>query len=92
MHQPQTAAVTIRVATKDDAPVAGKICFEAFQAISNAHNFPPDLPAPEAPRISTARSPTFTADAWMLGLGPSIMAPAAGPQSVRLPPWARRRG
>jgi predicted N-acetyltransferase YhbS len=48
MPQPQTAAVTIRVATKDDAPVAGKICFEAFQTISNAHNFPPDFPAPEA--------------------------------------------
>jgi predicted N-acetyltransferase YhbS len=47
MAQPQAAAVTIRVATKDDAPAAGKICFEAFQAISNAHNFPPDVPAPE---------------------------------------------
>jgi len=48
MAQPQTAAVTIRVATKDDAQVAGKICYDAFAAISNAHNFPPDLPAPEA--------------------------------------------
>jgi predicted N-acetyltransferase YhbS len=47
MPQPQTAAVTIRVATKDDAPAAGKICFDAFSAISNAHNFPPDVPAPE---------------------------------------------
>jgi predicted N-acetyltransferase YhbS len=48
MPQAQTAAVTIRVATKDDAPAAGKICYDAFAAISNAHNFPPDLPAPEA--------------------------------------------
>jgi predicted N-acetyltransferase YhbS len=47
MPQPQTDNVTIRVATKDDAPAAGKICFEAFQAISNAHNFPPDVPALE---------------------------------------------
>lgn len=39
--------VTIRVATKDDAAAAGKICFDAFTAISNAHNFPPDLPSAE---------------------------------------------
>jgi predicted N-acetyltransferase YhbS len=48
MPQPQTAAVTIRVATKGDASAAGKICFDAFSAISTAHNFAPDLPAPEA--------------------------------------------
>lgn len=48
MAQSQAAAVTIRVANKDDAQVAGKICYDAFAAISNAHNFSPDLPAPEA--------------------------------------------
>ena len=48
MPQAQTAEVTIRVATPDDAPAAGKICFDAFTAISSAHGFPPDLPAPEA--------------------------------------------
>ena len=47
MAQTQTAAVTIRVATKDDAQAAGKICYEAFSAISNAHNFPPDVPTLE---------------------------------------------
>ena len=46
---PQNSAdVTIRVATADDAAIAGKICFDAFTAISTAHNFPPDLPAVEA--------------------------------------------
>ena len=40
--------VTIRVATADDAAICGKICFDAFTAISTAHNFPPDLPAVEA--------------------------------------------
>jgi GNAT superfamily N-acetyltransferase len=47
---PQTPAsdVTIRVATKDDAAICGKICFDAFSAISNAHGFPPDLPVPDA--------------------------------------------
>jgi predicted N-acetyltransferase YhbS len=44
---PNAIDVTIRVATKDDAPAAGKICFDAFTAISNAHNFPPDLPSAE---------------------------------------------
>lgn len=48
MPQTQAAAVSIRVATADDAAVAGKICFDAFSAISNAHGFPPDLPAPDA--------------------------------------------
>jgi predicted N-acetyltransferase YhbS len=49
MPQPQNAAaVSIRVATKDDAVICGKICFDAFNAISTAHGFPPDLPVPEA--------------------------------------------
>jgi hypothetical protein len=46
MPQPN-ADVTIRVATQDDAAICGKICFDAFAAISNAHGFPPDVPAPE---------------------------------------------
>jgi GNAT superfamily N-acetyltransferase len=41
------ADVTIRVANKDDAATCGKICFDAFDAISSAHGFPPDVPAPE---------------------------------------------
>ena len=36
-----------------------------------------DLPEPDGPRISTARSPTFTADAWMLGCALSVIEPAA---------------
>ncbi|HEY2821777.1 MAG TPA: GNAT family N-acetyltransferase [Candidatus Acidoferrum sp.] len=47
MPQTQNTDVSIRVATKNDAPAAGKICFDAFAAISNAHNFPPDLPSAE---------------------------------------------
>jgi GNAT superfamily N-acetyltransferase len=47
MPQAQNADVIIRLATKDDAAAAGKICFDAFTAISNAHNFPPDLPSVE---------------------------------------------
>jgi len=37
----------IRPATPQDVPACGKICYEAFAAISAAHNFPCDLPGPE---------------------------------------------
>jgi len=39
--------ITIRRATPADVPAAGQICFEAFHQINTAHNFPPDIPAPE---------------------------------------------
>jgi GNAT superfamily N-acetyltransferase len=39
--------VTIRRATPADVPAAGQICFEAFHQINTAHNFAPDIPAPE---------------------------------------------
>jgi GNAT superfamily N-acetyltransferase len=42
------ASVTIRPASSDDAAVCGRICYEAFRTISEAHAFPPDVPAPEA--------------------------------------------
>jgi len=40
--------ITIRQATPADAPAAGVICYQAFHDINTAHNFPPDLPTPEA--------------------------------------------
>ena len=40
-------SLVIRRATAADAEVCGKICFEAFTALANRHNFPPDFPAPE---------------------------------------------
>ena len=40
--------VTIRRATPEDAPACGAICYQAFYDINTAHNFPPDLPSPEA--------------------------------------------
>ncbi len=39
--------ITIRPATPADAASAGQICFDAFNTISRAHNFPPDIPAVE---------------------------------------------
>ena len=35
---------TIRRAVESDAPETGRICFEAFKAIADEHNFPPDFP------------------------------------------------
>jgi GNAT superfamily N-acetyltransferase len=40
--------ITIRQATPADAAAAGIICYQAFHDINTAHNFPPDLPTPEA--------------------------------------------
>ena len=40
--------ITIRRATPEDAPACGAICYQAFFDINAAHNFPPDIPSPEA--------------------------------------------
>jgi GNAT superfamily N-acetyltransferase len=37
----------IRKARPDDAKSCGTICYEAFSAIANQHNFPPDFPSAE---------------------------------------------
>lgn len=41
-------AFTLRPARKADAEATGRICFEAFRAIAQQHNFPPDLPVVDA--------------------------------------------
>lgn len=40
--------VILRTGTPDDAETCGTICYEAFKAISEQHNFPRDFPTPEA--------------------------------------------
>ena len=40
-------ALTLRPGTPADAPACGEICYRAFAAIAQQHNFPPDLPSPE---------------------------------------------
>lgn len=40
--------VTIRRATPEDAAGCGRICYEAFTNINQAHGFPPELPGPDA--------------------------------------------
>ncbi|HEX5411636.1 MAG TPA: GNAT family N-acetyltransferase [Terriglobia bacterium] len=39
--------ITIRRTRPEDAAELGRICYEAFKTISEAHNFTPDLPSPE---------------------------------------------
>jgi len=47
MSSNSPADIVIRAATPADAPACGRICFDAFSAISGRHNFPCDFPGPE---------------------------------------------
>ena len=47
MKQTQTAGLTLRTGRSEDAETCGSICYEAFKAIADQHNFPPDFPSPE---------------------------------------------
>jgi hypothetical protein len=39
--------ITLRPGTLDDAKQCGEICYSAFRAIAEEHNFPPDFLSPE---------------------------------------------
>jgi GNAT superfamily N-acetyltransferase len=39
--------ISLRRGRPEDAKACGTICCEAFTAISQAHNFPPDIPSPD---------------------------------------------
>ena len=41
--------IKLRSGTPADAEICGRICYDAFKAISEAHGFAPDFPAPEVP-------------------------------------------
>jgi hypothetical protein len=38
--------VSMRRGKAADATTLGEICYSAFKAIAEAHNFPPDFPSP----------------------------------------------
>lgn len=42
------AAVTLRPVGAEDVEACGRICYEAFKSIADAHNFRPDFPTPES--------------------------------------------
>lgn len=41
---------SLRTSRLTDAPASGRICYEAFRAVSGEHNFPPDFPSEDAAR------------------------------------------
>jgi hypothetical protein len=41
---PGGPSITVRRAEPEDAPVCGRVCFDAFYRISTNHGFPPDFP------------------------------------------------
>src|SRR6266481_790972 len=41
--------IRIREGMPTDAEICGRICYDAFKTISEAHGFAPDFPAPEVP-------------------------------------------
>ena len=47
MSETQTAGLTLRTGRSEDAETCGAICYEAFKAIADQHNFPPDFPSSE---------------------------------------------
>lgn len=46
---PSEQSPVIRRAVQADAEACGRICFEAFGALANRHNFPQDFPNPDVP-------------------------------------------
>ncbi len=40
--------IIVRLAAQEDAAACGRICYEAFSTLNQAHGFPCDFPAPEA--------------------------------------------
>ena len=44
---PGASSITIRRAKPEDAPVCGRVCFDAFYKISTSHGFPCDFPSSE---------------------------------------------
>jgi N-acetylglutamate synthase-like GNAT family acetyltransferase len=44
---PGDPPVKVRRAKPEDAPVCGRVCFDAFYNVSTQHGFPPDFPSPD---------------------------------------------
>jgi GNAT superfamily N-acetyltransferase len=46
--QVSNSTIQVRRARPSDADICGRICYEAFTAITTQHNFTPEIPTPEA--------------------------------------------
>ncbi len=47
VNERRAADLRLRAGRPEDAEDCGSICYGAFRAISDEHNFPPDFPSPE---------------------------------------------
>jgi GNAT superfamily N-acetyltransferase len=47
VSETQVTGFTLRAGRAEDAETCGSICYEAFKAIADQHNFPPDFPSSE---------------------------------------------
>jgi GNAT superfamily N-acetyltransferase len=47
VSEKQATRLMLRAGRSEDAETCGLICYEAFKAIADEHNFPPDFPSPE---------------------------------------------
>ena len=47
VNKRRVADLMLRAGRSEDAEDCGSICYGAFKAIAEGHNFPPDFPSPE---------------------------------------------
>jgi GNAT superfamily N-acetyltransferase len=47
VSEKQATGLMVRAGRSEDAETCGLICYEAFKAIADEHNFPPDFPSSE---------------------------------------------
>ena len=88
-------SIVLRPGTAADAAACGTICYEAFKAIGEAHNFPPDFPSPEVatgllsmllthPRFYSVVAEAKAASSAAISLTSDPALPASGRlQSIR---------
>ena len=79
LRQPafDSSPVTVRKARPEDAPVCGRICYEAFTKISTEHAFPPDFPSVE---VATGVLSMMFSSSWFLLRGCRIGRADSGQQ------------
>jgi len=93
--------IKLRPAKPDDAQRCGTICYEAFAAIANQHNFPPDLPSAEvtigliSKLIANPRFYTIVAEIDHQVVGSNFMderSAIAGIGPITIDPTVQNRG
>jgi hypothetical protein len=68
MNTTQATDLTLRAGRAEDAEDCGSICYGAFKAIADQHNFPPDFPSSE---VTAGLMASLLARRRLLGRGRS---------------------